>query len=178
MKEKWCYKVRLAGRKGVTVRAAETLDDLRAWYTLLETTSQRDEFGIHTFEYYLQIWNLFVPHKQARLFLAEYDGQLLAGIFVGLFAQQAIYLYGASSNEQRQLMPNHLLQWEAIRWAKQEGATRYDLWGISETDDGDDALAGVSRFKLGWGGELARFVGNYEHIYRPLRMWLARRILP
>src|SRR6266849_5397258 len=48
--------------------------------------------------------------------LAEYGGQLLAGIFVGLLGKQAIYLYGASSNEQRDLMPNHLLQWEAMRW--------------------------------------------------------------
>lgn len=177
MKEKWRYNVRLAGRKGVTVRAAETLDDLRAWYTLLETTSERDEFGIHTFEYYLQIWNLFVPHKQARLFLAEYDGQLLAGIFVGLFAQQAIYLYGASSNEQRQLMPNHLLQWEAIRWAKQEGAKLYDFWGIPDTDAEEEAMAGVYRFKRGWGGRVVQFLGCYEYTYRPLAMKLASRFI-
>ena len=114
----------------------------------------------------------------ARLFLAEYQGQLLAGIFVGLFAKQAIYLYGASGNEQRHLMPNYLLQWEAIRWAKREGAMTYDLWGISETDNEESALTGVSRFKGGLGGEIVRFVGNYEHIYRPLTMRLARRLLP
>lgn len=177
MKEKWRYNVRLAGRKGVTVRAAETVDDLRAWYRLLETTSERDQFGIHTLDYYLHIWDLFVPHKQARLFLAEYDRQLLAGIFVGLFAQQAIYLYGASSNEQRQLMPNHLLQWEAIRWAKQEGARLYDFWGIPDTDAEEEAMAGVYRFKRGWGGRVVQFLGCYEHIYRPLAMKLASRFV-
>jgi lipid II:glycine glycyltransferase (peptidoglycan interpeptide bridge formation enzyme) len=178
MKEKWRYNVRLARRKGVQVRLARTIEDVRAWYGLLQITSERDKFGIHTFDYYLRAWNIFVPRNAAQLFLAEYQGQLLAGIFVGLFAKQGVYLYGASSNEQRQLMPNYLLQWEAMRWAKQAGATRYDLWGISETDDERDALAGVSRFKLGWGGEVVRFVGNYEYIYRPLRMRLARRLLP
>lgn len=177
MKEKWRYNVRLAGRKGVTVRIAETVDDVRAWYTLLETTSERDEFGIHTLDYYLHVWNLFVPRKQGRLFLAEHDGQLLAGIFVGLFAQQAIYLYGASSNEHRHLMPNHLLQWEAMRWAKREGAKLYDFWGIPDTDAEEEAMAGVYRFKRGWGGRVVQFLGCYEYTYHPMAMKLARRFV-
>jgi lipid II:glycine glycyltransferase (peptidoglycan interpeptide bridge formation enzyme) len=177
MKEKWRYNVRLAGRKGVQVRAAQTVEDVRNWYRLLQTTGDRDDFGIHTLEYYLQVWRIFVPRKQARLFLAEYDGQLLGGIFVGLMAKQAIYLYGASSNEQRNLMPNYLLQWEAIRWAKSEGATSYDFWGIPETDDEDEAMAGVYRFKSGWGGRVVRLVGNYEYVYRPLVMQVARKFL-
>ena len=175
MKEKWRYNVRLAVRKGVTVRMAQTLEDVQAWYGLLQTTSERDCFGIHTLDYYLQVWRIFVPRGQARLLLAEYHGQLLAGIFVGLMAKQGIYLYGASSNEQRHLMPNYLLQWEAIRWARQQGARQYDFWGIPETDDEEEAMAGVYRFKRGWGGEVVRFVGCYEHTYRPVAMRLAQR---
>jgi len=175
MKEKWRYNVRLAGRKGVRVRMAQTMEDVQAWYRLLQTTSERDRFAIHTLEYYSQVWRSFVPRGQVRLLLAEYNGQLLAGIFVGLMAKQAIYLYGASSNEQRHLMPNYLLQWEAIRWAKQEGATQYDFWGIPETDDEHEAMAGVYRFKSGWGGEVVRFVGGFERTYRPLAMRLVRR---
>lgn len=177
MKEKWRYNVRLAGRKGVQVRIAQTSEEVRNWYALLQITSSRDKFGIHTLDYYLRAWQIFYPRNQARLLLAEYQGQLLAGIFVGLFAKQGIYLYGASSNEQRHLMPNYLLQWEAIRWARREGATRYDFWGIGEHDK-DEALAGVSRFKSGWGGEVVRFPGNYEHVYHPLPMRVARRFLP
>lgn len=177
MKEKWRYNIRLAGRKGVQVRLAETVEDVHNWYKLLQATSIRDRFGIHTLEYYLRAWQIFAPLKQARLFLAEYDGQLLAGIFVGFMAKQAIYLYGASSNEQRQLMPNYLLQWEAIRWAKQAGATTYDFWGISESDDHGEAMAGVSRFKSGWGGRIVRFLGNYEYVYHPLTMRLVSKVL-
>jgi peptidoglycan pentaglycine glycine transferase (the first glycine) len=178
MKEKWRYNVRLAGRKGVTVRTAQTVDDVRIWYALLQTTGQRDQFGIHTLEYYLHAWRIFAPRNQAQLFLAEYAGQLLAGIFVGLTARQAIYLYCASSSEQRSLMPNYLLQWHTIRWAKQQGATSYDFWGIPTTDREDEAMAGVYRFKRGWGGRIVRFVGCYEHVYRPLALRLVRRLLP
>ncbi len=162
MKEKCRYNVRLAGRRGVIVRAAQSPEDVRAWYQLLQTTSEREQFGIHTLDYYLQAWRIFVPRSQARLLLAEYGGQLLAGIFVGLLGKQAIYLYGASSNEQRDLMPNHLLQWEAMRWAKQQGATQYDLWGLPATDNDDEAMAGVNRFKRSWGGEVVSFMGAYE----------------
>jgi peptidoglycan pentaglycine glycine transferase (the first glycine) len=176
MKEKWRYNIRLAERKGVRVRVAETVADVRDWYSLLQTTSIRDGFGIHTLNYYLRAWQIFVPRNQARLFLADYNGQLLAGIFVGLMAKQAVYLYGASSNERRQLMPNYLLQWEAIRWAKQEGATTYDFWGIPETDSQDEAMAGVYRFKSGWGGKIVRFAGNYEYLYHPLAMHLVRKV--
>lgn len=178
MKEKWRYNVRLAARKGVTVRAAQSLEDVRAWYALMQTTGERDQFGIHTLNYYLSAWKIFAPRQQLRLLLAEHDGHLLAGIFVGLFARQGIYLYGASSNAYRNLMPNYLLQWEAIRWAKQQGATRYDFWGIPETDDEHEAMAGVYRFKNGWGGRVVTFAGCYEHVYRPGAMRLVRKFLP
>ena len=177
MKEKWRYNIRLAGRRGVQIRVAETVEDVQNWYGLLQTTSIRDRFGIHTLEYYLRAWQIFAPRKQARLFLAHYNGQPLAGIFVGLMAKQAVYLYGASSNEQRQLMPNYRLQWEAIRWAKQAGAVTYDFWGIPETDEQSEAMAGVYRFKSGWGGRIVRFLGNYECLYHPLTMRFVRKVL-
>ena len=177
MKEKWRYNVRLAIRKGVTIRVAQSLDDVIAWYALLQTTGERDHFGIHTRKYYCDAWRIFAPSQQIRLLLAEHGDRLLAGIFVGLFANQGIYLYGASSNESRNLMPNYLLQWEAIRWAKQQGATHYDFWGIPETDNGDEAMAGVYRFKSGWGGRAVTFVGCYEHIYHPLAMRIAKKFV-
>lgn len=178
MKEKWRYNVRLAARKGVTIRAAQNIDDVSEWYKLLRTTSQRDDFGIHTLDYYLRCWQIFAPRRQLTLFLAEHEGHLLGGIFVALFARQAIYLYGASSSEQRQLMPNYLLQWRAICWAREQGAASYDFWGIPATDDENEPMAGVYRFKSGWGGRVTRFVGNYEHVYRPLATRFARRYLP
>ena len=178
MKEKWRYNIRLAARKGVEVRAASTLEDVRAWYSLLQITSQRDGFGIHDFAYYRQAWQLFAPRQQAQLLLAEYEGQALAGIFVSCMARQANYLYGASGNEHRNLMPNYLLQWEAIRRARMQGATSYDFWGIPQTDDAGEAMAGVYRFKSGWGGRVVRFAGSYEYVFHPLAVRLARSFYP
>jgi len=177
MKEKWRYNVRLATRKGVEVRAAQSLAEVRAWYALLTTTGERDQFGIHTLDYYHKAWEIFVPRSQARLFLAYADEELLAGIFVTRVAREAIYLYGASSNSRRNLMPNYLLQWEAIRWAKQAGAHAYDFWGIPATDEADEAMAGVYRFKSGWGGHTVSFLGNYQYDYHPQTLRLASKLM-
>ncbi len=177
MKEKWRYNVRLAARKGVEVRVANTLEELQSWYALLQITSERDHFGIHTFDYYRKVWHVLGPRRQARLFLARAEGELLAGIFVGLLGREAIYLYGASGNARRNLMPNYLLQWEAMRWTREAGASTYDFWGIPATDQADEAMAGVYRFKSGWGGRVVSFIGNYEYTYHPLLMRAARTLL-
>jgi lipid II:glycine glycyltransferase (peptidoglycan interpeptide bridge formation enzyme) len=128
-KPKWRYNIGLAARRGVTVRQGSA-EDLPAFYALLQETGQRDRFAIHSLAYYQE----FFRHlgDQARLFLAEYQGEILAGIVITVFGGQAIYMYGASSSEQRNLMPNHLLQWEAMKWAQAQGCTTYDLWGVPD----------------------------------------------
>ncbi|HEY4034062.1 MAG TPA: peptidoglycan bridge formation glycyltransferase FemA/FemB family protein [Ktedonobacteraceae bacterium] len=175
MKPKCRYNIGLAARKGVAVRVATSLEEVREWYKLYLVTGARDNFGIHTLDYYLRVWELFAACDELRLLLAEHDGKLLGGIFVALFAGQAIYLYGASSNEERQRMPNYALQWEAIRWAKRHGAHLYDFWGIPDTDDAGEAMEGVYRFKRGWGGRLTQFLGGYEYVYHPLVMSLVKK---
>lgn len=167
-KPKWRYNTNLAARKGVTIRLAESLEDLRRWYALMEITRQRDGFASRTLAYYQRAWESLGAANKARLFLAEHEGRLLAGIFVTRVGSQGIYLYGASSDENRQVMPNHLLQWEAMRWAKAQGATLYDMWGIAETDDPGDPLAGVTQFKRGWGGKMIEYLGAFDYVYAPL----------
>ncbi len=91
-KPKWRYNTGLAARKGVAVRPASTVADLERWYELMQTTSQRDRFAIHTFAYYRRAWELLGAANQARLLLAEHDGKLLAGIFVTLMGREGMYL--------------------------------------------------------------------------------------
>ncbi len=170
-KPKWRYNAGLAARKGVMVREATTLEDLQRWYTLMGVTSERDRFAVHTFEYYQKAWEAMRAANQARLLLAEHQGKLLAGIYVTLVGREGIYLYGASGNEGRNLMPNHLLQWEAMKWCKAQGATLYDLWGIADSADPNDPMAGVSRFKRGWGGQTVRYIGSFDYVYSPLGYW-------
>jgi len=177
MKQKTRYNIRLAERKGVTVRHGDEAD-LPAFYHLMAVTAQRDGFGIHTQAYYETAHRLFVPAGQGCLLLAEYEGRLLAGLAAFAFGDVACYMYGASSDEHRELMPTYLLQWEAMLWAKVQGCHVYDLWGVPDEDEGtleagftqrSDGLWGVYRFKRGFGGRLVRTIGAWDLIYSPLR---------
>ncbi len=178
MKSKWRYNIRLARRKGVIVRPA-TPADLPTFLELMQETAARDRFPIHVPAYYRRAYELFVPAGLAVLLMAWYEETPLAGIFVTAWGQTAIYMYGASSNRERQRMPNHLLQWEAMLWAKERGCTVYDLWGIPDevgahpdawagkTPARTDGLWGVFRFKQGFGGRIVRTVGAWDRVYSP-----------
>jgi len=179
MKSKWRYNTRLSMRKGVVVREGD-LSDLSAFYELMTVTGERDAFGVHSLDYYRTAMSLFKPLDQVRLLMAYHEEELLAGVMVFAFNGQAWYMYGASSNHKRSLMPNHQLQWRAMQWAKAKGCTQYDLWGITDNGTAQEALSGVERFKAGFGGEIVRYVGAYDHVYmrlvyRVMNAYLARR---
>jgi peptidoglycan pentaglycine glycine transferase (the first glycine) len=182
MKSKTRYNIRLAARKGVTVReAAES--DLPAFHALMASTAARDRFGIHTPAYYEAAYRLFVPRNWARLLLAEVEGEPVAALMVFALSSRAWYLVGASGNAHREKMPTYLLQWEAMRWAKSLGCTTYDLYGVpdegldtleTEFAQRQDGLWGVYRFKRGLGGDLVRSIGAWDRVYAPVRYRLYR----
>ena len=162
MKPKTRYNTRLAEKKGVTVRA---WDDIEAFHKMMLVTGGRDGFGIHSLEYYKRAYELLQPKGLGEILVAEYEGKPLAALFVARNGHRAYYLYGASTDEERNRMPTYLLQWEAMKWAKARGCEEYDLWGVPDEDEVNsrsqvkvrhDGLWGVYRFKRGFGGELKR----------------------
>lgn len=179
MKPKWRYNIRLAERKGVTVRAG-TREDLPVFYRLMQVTGERDHFGIHSAEYYGAAFELLGEY--ARLFVAEYAGEPLAAIFVTAFAGEAIYLYGASANSHRERMPNHALHWAAIQWAKTRGCTRYDLWGVPDpgtaaAENGQALPDGLYQFKQGFGGNLVRYAPAFDLVFSRVKYAVYERAL-
>jgi peptidoglycan pentaglycine glycine transferase (the first glycine) len=188
MKSKTRYNIRLSERRGVICRLADpaNLTDFNNFYKMMETTGQRDRFGIHTPDYYRDVWQAFhsAPENSGKgaLWLAEFQGQIIAGVMVFSFGKESAYLYGASSDEHRREMATYLIQWQAIQWAKQNGAAWYDFWGIpddveaeetahAEQDEKNvrDGLWGVFRFKQGFSGEIVRYAGAFDYIYnRPM----------
>lgn len=176
MKQKTRYNIRLATKKDVTVRAARSPADRGAFTALMQVTGERDRFGVHTPDYYRVAYDLFHPLGQCELFLAEFGGELLAGVMAFALGARAWYFYGASSDRERSRMAPYLAQWEAIRWAKTCGAQWYDLWGVPDEAEAaleaqfegrGDGLWGVYRFKRGWGGQLVRSIGAWDRVYHP-----------
>lgn len=186
MKQKTRYNVRLAQRKGLTVRRG-SLADLDILYRMYAETSLRDGFVIRDEGYYRLLWQTFlskdVPTKPgdqpcAQVLVAEVDGEAVAALLVFHFAGKAWYLFGMSRDAHREKMPNHLLQWEAIRQAKAAGCRVYDLWGAPDDFVESDPLWGVYRFKEGLGGEVVRHLGAWDLPLRPFYYRLYTQFLP
>lgn len=184
MRQKTRYNIGLAARKGVTVREGG-LTDVARFYEMMRTTSDRNEFGIHSQAYYEAFLRRFDGH--CALMIAEHEGEALAGLITVANGPRATYLYGASGNAKRELMPAYALQWQAMRWARARGCHTYDLWGVPDQDEAEleqnfnqrsDGLWGVYRFKRGFGGQVVRHVGAWVRAFSPVRWWvfsLARR---
>jgi len=186
MKQKTRYNIKLAQKKGVTVQPT---DDLNIFFRLMHVTGERDKFGVHSQAYYQRAYELFHARNSCDLLLAEYEQESLAALMVFSQGKRAWYLYGASSNEHRDRMPTYLLQWEAMRWAREHGCTQYDLWGVPDADENlleaefshrSDGLWGVYRNKRGFGGKLIRAAGPWDRVYSPIAYrlycwWVSRR---
>jgi peptidoglycan pentaglycine glycine transferase (the first glycine) len=183
MKQKTRYNIRLAEKKGVTVRA---WNNIESFHKMMLLTGSRDGFGVHSCEYYQRAYDLLRPKQMAELLLAEYEEKSLAGLFVARNGNRAYYLYGASIDEERNRMPSYLLQWEAMKWAKARGCEEYDLWGVPDEDEAtleanfekrQDGLWSVYRFKRGFGGELKRAAQAMDRVYNPLLYWAYSRFI-
>jgi lipid II:glycine glycyltransferase (peptidoglycan interpeptide bridge formation enzyme) len=177
MKPKTRYNIRLAERKGVVARAGGPADFPEIAEMYLETAA-RDGFTVRPREYYLDGWTALYEARMAQPLIAEVEGRPVAAVILVRFGDRVIYMYGASRNEARERMPNHLLQWEAIRWARAAGCRVYDLWGAPDEFDESDRLWGVWRFKAGFNGEVVRFVGAWDYPARPLWYRLYTQVIP
>jgi len=164
MKPKWRYNIRLSAKKGVLV-GEEGEGGLPVFYRLYEETSKRDRIAIHPLKYYE---GLFAKAKfgpgspDLRLWVARHEGEALAAIITLFYGDTATYLYGASSDTGRELMPSYALQWAAIRAAREAGCVVYDFYGIPPTDDSDHPMAGLYRFKTGFGGQVVHYAGSWD----------------
>ncbi len=170
MKKKTRYNIRLSEKKGVTVRRGGG-EDLSRWYEIYEETALRDRIALHGEAYYRTLFNLAgdggTGRPDLRLYLAEIEGKVEAGIVVSHQGSRATYLYGASSNNHRNAMPAYALQWRAIREARQAGCTEYDLYGIPPEEDPDHPMAGLYRFKTGFGGSIVHRPGSWDLPFHP-----------
>ncbi|EPF27337.1 hypothetical protein HMPREF1221_00142 [Treponema socranskii subsp. paredis ATCC 35535] len=185
MRSKWRYNIRLAQKKGVVVRAYRAKSDktdissldsdaLRAldiFYELYKTTASRDGIAIHAKKYYEDLFALSASHKDAPLitvYIASHEGENLASIITLFSKSEAVYLYGASSNAKRNLMPAYLLQWTAICDAKSYGSAVYDFYGMPPSDDKNHPMYGLYLFKTGFGGRIVHRPGSLDFPLSPL----------
>ena len=177
MKSKTRYNIRLAERRGVTVRSCG-IEDMPLLYQMYAHTSVRDDFLIRHETYYHSVWETFFKAGLAEPLIAEVEGEPVGAVVIFRFGGRAWYIYGMSLDEHRDTMFNYSLQWEAMLRAKAAGCHAYDMWGAPDDFNENNPLWGVYRFKDGFGGQVVRTLGAWDIPIRPLIYRLYSQILP
>jgi lipid II:glycine glycyltransferase (peptidoglycan interpeptide bridge formation enzyme) len=177
MKQKSRYNLRIAQKKGVEVYPCGA-DELSILYRMYAETSTRDGFVIRPENYYVKLWGEFMAKNMAQPFIAKVDGEAVAGLVLFYFGGRAWYLHGMSRPVHREKMPNYLLHWEAIRFAKAKGCKIYDMWGAPDHFDEADSMWKVYRFKEGLGAAASLTIGAWDYAPNPLIYSLYTNIMP
>lgn len=166
MKPKGRYNIRLAEKKWVKVKEVKkTSKNIEIFFKLISETTSRDHFVWNSLKYY----TIFLEQKNVKLFFAIHeDNVIAAGIFVQ-YRDMMYYYYGASSSQKRNLMAPYLLQWNAVKHAKELWCTLYDFLGIAAPDEKDSPLIGVTDFKLKLTADIRKVSESFLYIHKPFR---------
>ena len=164
--QKTRYNIRLAIKKGVTTRIG-TIADIKTFYKIMKETGSRDNFFIRPIEYFENIY-ASMGEEHVRIIIAEYNGIPIAVAMPILYGNKVWYLYGGSSNEYRNLMPNYLLQFEMMKWGIENKCDLYDFRGVSGYKNENDSQYGVYKFKKGFNPEFIEFVDELYMVFNPI----------
>ncbi len=166
------YNVRLSIKKGCSVKIGKR-EDLKAFVDIMMETGVRDGFVPRSLEYFEKMYDEL--GDMMRLYLVYYDNKVISGAISILYGNKVWYLYGASSNEFRNVMPNYLMQWEMIKWAIEEKCDIYDFRGVSGDLDESNPMYGLYRFKKGFNGDLVEFVGALDYVFKPFMYFIVEK---
>ncbi len=165
--QKTRYNIRLATKKGVVIKEG-TRDDLKEFHKIMVETGERDNFIVRSLSYFEKMYDEMAP-KHMKLLMAYHEDEPIAGIIPIMYGKKTWYLYGASSNKHRNLMPNYLLQWTMIKEAIANGCDVYDFRGVSGVVDENHPQYGLYRFKKGFNADFTEFIGEIFIPYKPMR---------
>ena len=165
-KQKWRYNIRLATKKGVVVKEG-TREDLKDFHRIMVETGSRDGFIVRSLEYFEKMYDELAPNHM-KLLMAYYEDKPISGVIPIFYGNKTWYLYGASSNSHRNLMPNYLLQWEMIKMAIARHDDMYDFRGVSGVVDESHPQYGLYRFKQGFGATFTEFIGEIYIPFKPI----------
>lgn len=168
MHPKTRYNIRLAERKGVTVKEDNSPKAFNEYLKLLLETTKRQGFYAHNEKFHRLQWQILQPAGISHLLVAKHQGKILAAFLLFVFKDSLYYPYGASTREHKELMAPTLLMWEAIKFGKKIGLKKFDLWGDLEPNPPPNhPYYGFHRFKEGFSPKLVEFIGTYDLVINP-----------
>jgi len=168
MHPKTRYNIRLAQKKGVTVKLGGN-NDINKFLKLQRETAQRQKFYIHSDTYYKTVFSILHKNKMAYLVNAYLKKEMLVSWMVFVYKDVIYYVYGGSSSQHKNLMPSNLTAWETIRLGKRLECRYFDMWGAAnDPNNEEDPWYGFTQFKLGFGGKIVECEASWDLILSPI----------
>lgn len=106
------------------------------------------------------------------------DGIYLSGALLMFAGNKSFYLYGASSNDFRDFLPNHHMQYTMMKYARDHGATTYDFGGTDNNPDKESDHYGLWTFKKVWGTYLSEKIGEFDYVLNQPLYQLIEQVKP
>jgi lipid II:glycine glycyltransferase (peptidoglycan interpeptide bridge formation enzyme) len=155
MHSKTRYNIKVAEKHGVEIIEDNSNTAFEKYLDLMDETTKRQGYFAHTEKYHRRMWETFKPSGIAHLLTARYKNEILATWIIFSWHKYIYYPYGASSTNYREVMAPTKMMWEAIKFGKNLGAEKFDLWGADEG-------TGYAKFKQNFGPELVEMIGTWD----------------
>lgn len=166
------YEVKKAMKENIKITTSSDEKDVQKFYDLQIETAKRQKFVPFSYKFLYEQFKVFAAKDQALLYKAQFGNKLLAQALVIFYGKEAVYHYGASTDEGRHFPGAYLIQWGAIKEAKKRGMMRYNFWGVATENNLKHRFSGLSLFKRGFGGEDFQHLPAQDLIINPPRYFI------
>ncbi|MBI2031800.1 MAG: peptidoglycan bridge formation glycyltransferase FemA/FemB family protein [Candidatus Levybacteria bacterium] len=158
------YEIKKAQSLKIEIKENTDPKEIRQFYQLQIQTSKRQRFVPFSYKYLYEQFKEFAENNMVILYKAKIKNKTLAEAFIIFYGKEAVYHYGASTDDGKKYPGAYLIQWRAIQEAKKRGMTRYNFWGVSPIDKPKHRFHGLSLFKRGFGGEDVEYLHAQDYV--------------
>jgi peptidoglycan pentaglycine glycine transferase (the first glycine) len=162
----------------IEIVKSKNIDDLKLFWPVYSETAKRHKFVVFSEKYLESEFKSFSPANEIVLFLGKYKGEVVSAALFVIWQDMCFYHHSGSLSKYNKIPVSYLLQWEAIKEAKNRGCKIYNFWGIApevktDTDvkDSRHPWAGLSLFKMGFGGYRKEYVKTQDMVLSA-KYWL------
>ena len=153
--------IRKAAKDGLTIETGTSEDDLRKFYEIFREHSVSRGFLARGYEYQKCLWDRYVARGRGRLFLAQYQGEVIGGLVCIMFARKCVAMHMGTPYKYQKLQPNYAYVWEGIRWAAENGCEWFTFRGVGTTPTQE-------AFKRKFNPRVTALAGYFDKPFRPL----------
>jgi len=168
----------------IEITKSRNPEDVKIFNAIYQKTVEREHFVPFSLKYLENEFQAFSRDNQILIFLGKYKNEVVASAMIIYWQDSGFYHQGASLRKYAKIPVNYLLQWEAIKEAKNRGMRYYSFWGIADIDQKDNSKfkiqnskfkshpwAGLTLFKTGFGGHREEYVKAKDLVLSPM-YWL------